>query len=331
VSSWPAFADPLWLALLAAAPWLVWLHHRRGGHGALAVSRLPMRRGGRWRLHLPFYSRLAAFAALVLALARPQLGYSWEESTTEGIDIQITMDISGSMGAEDFRPKNRLEVAKQVMREFVSRRPADRIGLTVFGGTALTRSPLTTDRRMLDELIASIDLNTVPDGTAIGVALANAAGRLKASKAKSKVVILVTDGVNNAGEIDPLSAAALAEGLGLRVYTVGVGREGRVTVPVPLEDPVTGAKVIRRVQIDAEVDEALLTQIAGRTGGRFFRATDPQALAAVFTEIDRLERTPMEVKRYIRYREHFQPFAWTALGLLALPLLGALLRVTAEP
>jgi Ca-activated chloride channel family protein len=331
VNVWPAFADPLWLALLALLPWLIWLHHRRGGHGAIAVSRLPMRRARRWRLHLPFYCRLAAAVALILALARPQLGYAWEESTTEGIDIQIALDISGSMGAEDFRPKNRLEVAKQVLRDFVAKRPADRIGLTVFGGTALTRSPLTTDRRMLDELLASIELNTVPDGTAIGVALANAAGRLKASTAKSRVVLLVTDGVNNAGEIDPLSAAALAEGLGLRVYTIGVGREGRVTVPVPLQDPVTGTTVVRRVQIEAEVDEALLTRIAERTGGRFYRATDPQALAGVFGEIDRLERTPLQVKRYIRYREHFQPFAWTALGLLALPLLGAVFRVTAEP
>ena len=331
MNAWPAFADPLWLALLAALPWRVWQHHRRGGLGALTVSRLPRRTGARWRLHLPFYCRLAACAALVLALARPQLGYAWEESTTEGIDIQIAIDTSGSMGAEDFKPRNRLEVAKRVMRDFVAKRTADRVGLTIFGGTALTRSPLTTDRRMLDELIESIELNSVQDGTAIGVALANAAGRLKESTAKSRVVVLVTDGVNNAGEIDPLSAAAVAQGLGLRVYTVGVGSSGTVPVPVRVRDPLTGRIEERRVAMKVEVDEKLLQSIAERTGGRFFRAADPQALAGVFAEIDRLEKTALHVKRYIRYREHFQPFAWSALALLALPLLAATLRVTAEP
>ena len=331
MNAWPAFADPLWLVLLAALPWLVWRHHRRGGHGALTVSRLPRRTAARWRLHLPFYCRLAAFAALVLALARPQLGYAWEESTTEGIDIQIAIDTSGSMGAEDFKPRNRLEVAKQVMRDFVARRPADRIGLTIFGGSALTRSPLTTDRRMLDELIESIELNSVQDGTAIGVALANAAGRLKASTAKSRVVVLVTDGVNNAGEIDPLSAAAVAQGLGLRVYTVGVGSNGTVPVPVRVRDPYTGQIEERRVAMKVEVDEKLLQGIAERTGGKYFRATDPRALAGVFAEIDRLEKTSMQVKRYIRYRESFQPFAWTSLALLLLPLLAGALRMTVEP
>ncbi len=331
MSQLPQFASPLWLLGLAVAPVLVWLHHRRGGQGALTVSRLPGRTRGRWRLHLPFYCRCLAFVALVLALARPQLGYAWEEATTEGIDIQIAIDISGSMGAEDFQPHNRLEVAKRAMREFVAQRPADRLGITVFGGTALTRSPLTTDRRMLDELIAAIELNQVPDGTAIGIALANAASRLKDSPSKSRVIILVTDGVNNAGEIDPISAAAVAQGLGIKVYTVGVGTQGQVLVPVPVRDPVTGRQEIRRVRMNVEVDEALLERIAERTGGKFFRATDPRALTGVFAEIDRLERTPLQVKRYIRYREHFQPFAWAALGLLGLPVLAGTLRLTAEP
>jgi len=333
MNSWPLLADPLWLLLLLAVPPLVWHHHRRSGHGALAVSRLPARTAGAWRLHLPFYSRLLAFGALAVALARPQLGYAWEEATTEGIDIQIALDISGSMGAEDFQPKNRLEVAKRVARDFVARRPADRIGLTVFGGTALTRAPLTSDRRMLDELLASIELNDVPDGTAIGVALANAAARLKASTAKSKVIVLVTDGVNNSGEIDPLSAAALAQGLGIKVYTVGVGSAGDAPVPVPVQvrDPATGRVVTRTVPMHVEVDEDLLRSISKRTGGTFYRATDPKALAGVFAEIDRLEKTPLKVKRYIRYQERFQPFAWVALALLALPLLTSTLRVTAEP
>lgn len=327
----PTFDSPLWLVLLAALPLLAWRHHRRSGLGAVTVSRLPARRGGRWRLHLPFYLRLAALAACLVALARPQLGYAWEEATTEGIDIQLALDISGSMGAEDFQPRNRLEVAKRVARDFVAKRPADRIGLTVFGGTALTRAPLTSDRRMLDELIDSVQLNDVPDGTAIGVALANAASRLKSSGAKSRVVILVTDGVNNSGEIDPLSAAALAEGLGIKVYTVGVGTEGDVRVPVPVRDPRTGEVEMRKVTMRVEVDEKLLQTISQRTGGAFFRATDPKALAGVFAEIDRLEKTPLKVKRYIRYQERFQPFAWAALALLALPLVTSTLRITAEP
>jgi len=229
----PQFADPLWLLAGLLVPFLVWRHHRRESHGSLLASRLPRSTGGAWRLHLPFYFRVIALVALIVALGRPRLGYSWEEATTEGIDIQIVVDTSGSMGAEDFQPKNRLTVAKQVVREFIAKRPGDRIGVTIFGGSALTRSPLTTDRAMLDELVDSIELNTVQDGTAIGVALANAASRLKDSAAKSKIIVLVTDGVNNAGEIDPLSAAAVAKGLGLRVYTIGVGREGRVPVRRP--------------------------------------------------------------------------------------------------
>ncbi len=327
----PQFADPLWLLAALAVPVLAWLHHRRAATGALLASRLPAATGGTWRLHLPFYLRLLALLALVVALARPRLGYAWEEATTEGIDIQIVIDISGSMGAEDFQPENRLTVAKQVVRDFVARRAGDRIGVTVFGGTALTRSPLTTDRAMLDELIASIELNTVPDGTAIGVALANGAGRLKDSAAKSKVIVLVTDGVNNAGEIDPLSAAAVAKGLGIKVYTIGVGRAGRVPVPITVRDPLSGRQEIRRVMMDVEVDEKLLQAIADRTGGSFFSATDPRTLAEIFGRIDLLEKTPVQVKRYVRYRESFQPFAWTGLALLMLPLAAGALRITAEP
>jgi Ca-activated chloride channel family protein len=324
------FADPAWLLLLPLLAPLAWLHHRRGGQGALTTSRLPLRAGRPWRLHLPFYVRLAALAALLVALARPQLGYAWEESKTEGIDIQIALDVSGSMAAEDFAP-NRLEAAKKIVRSFVAQRPGDRIGLTTFAGSALTRAPLTTDRRMLDELVAALDLSEVPDGTAIGMALANAAGRLRAGAAKSKVIILVTDGVNNAGEIDPRSAAALAKGLGIRVYTVGVGTAGRVPVPVSVRDPWTGRVETRRVLMDVEVDEELLRAIAERTGGRFFRATDPDALAEVFAAIDRLEKTPLAVKRYVRYREAFAPFAWSALALTLLPLGAAALRLTTEP
>jgi Ca-activated chloride channel family protein len=271
-----------------------------------------------------------AFALAVVALARPQLGYAWEEATTEGIDIQIALDVSGSKAAKDFEP-SRLEVAKRVVREFVAGRAGDRIGLTTFSGSAMTRSPLTSDRRMLDELVAALEPTLTPDGTAIGVALASAAARLERSEAKSKLVVLVTDGVNNAGEIDPLSAAAVAEGLGLEVYTVGVGSEGEARVPVRVRNPFTGRVEVRDVTMRVEVDEKLLAEIARRTGGRFYRATDPNALARVFAEIDRLERTPLQVKRYVRYREGFQPFAWSALAFAAAPLLLALAGATIEP
>lgn len=330
----PHLAHPAWLLLLLAVPLLAWSHHRRSPFGALTYSRLPTGRGvgGGWRLHLPFYARLLALACLIVALARPQLGYALEESLTEGIDIEIVLDISGSMGAEDFKPKDRLTVAKRVVRDFVSGRPGDRIGLVVFSGGAMTRAPLTTDRAMLDTIVDNIQLNALPDGTAIGVALANAAARLKDSQAKSKVIVLVTDGINNAGEIDPLSAAAVCEGLGIKVYTVGVGgRESMVPVPFPTRDPVTGRTFYRKVLMNLPVDEKLLQTIAQRTGGEYFLATDPESLQRIFDEIDRLEKTPLQVRRYVRYREAFPPLVWTGLGLLALPFATALLRITAEP
>jgi Ca-activated chloride channel family protein len=324
-------ANPAWLLGLALVPLLVWLHHRPGRLPALTFSRLPSAAKGTWRVHAPFYLRLAALACLLVALARPQLGYAWEESLTEGIDIEIVLDISGSMGAEDFQPRNRLTVAKSVMQEFITRRTADRLGLVVFSGTALTRAPLTTDREMLRFLVDSLELNTLPDGTAIGVALANAASRLKESEAESRVIILVTDGVNNAGEIDPASAAAICEGLGIRVYTIGVGTNGQVPVPVTVRDPLTGRSTIQRRLMNVEVDDQLLAAIAERTNGKFFKATDPEALHQVFDEIDDLEKTPLQVKTYTRFEEAFEPWAGSALGLLLLPIAARTFGLTLEP
>lgn len=327
----PHLAHPAWLALLLLIPALAWRHHRRPQLGSITYSRLPAETAGAWRLHLPFYLRLLALGCFAVALARPQLGYTWEESLTEGIDILIALDVSGSMGAEDFKPKNRLTVAKQVLRQFVAGRPADRMGMVTFSGSTLTRSPLTSDRTMLDFLIDSVQLNAVPDGTAIGVALASSAARLKDSTAKTRVVVLVTDGVNNAGEIDPASAAALCKGLGIKVYTIGVGAQSRVNVPMPVTDPITGERTIRRYVINAPVDESLLRRIAAKTGGRFFKSNDRESLERIFAEIDRLEKTPLKVRRYVRYREAFAPFAWAGAGLLLLPLLAAALKVTGQP
>jgi Ca-activated chloride channel family protein len=308
---------------------------RGGGPAAPAGSVLPARpdrRGrGAWRLHLPFYLRLAALGCLAVALARPQLGYSWEESLTEGIDIELVLDISGSMAAEDFLPQNRLAVAKQVVKQFISGRTGDRIGLVVFSGSAMTRAPLTTDHAMLQLLVDAVELNSLPDGTAIGVALAAAAARLRSSPAKTRIMVLVTDGGNNAGEIDPLSAAAMCKGLGLKVYTVGVGTAGRVPVPVPIYDPETGRTELRRQLMNVSVDEQLLRLIAQRTGGRYWKATDRRSLQETFRDIDQLEKTPLRVKRYVRYREAFAPLALAGLALMMLPLAMAGVQVTAEP
>ncbi len=326
------FNNPWLLLLLLALPALAWWHHRRDRSGALTIGALPKQHAlGRWRLHLPFYSRLAACALLIIALARPQLGYRWQESSTQGIDIEIALDISGSMGAEDFHPRNRLTVAKQVVENFVEHRPADRIGLVVFAGAALTRAPLTTDHEMLTQLLNGVRLNSLPDGTAIGIALADAAARLRDSKAKSKVVVLVTDGVNNAGAIDPLSAATVCKGLGIKVYTVGVGTTGRVPVPVTMQNPFTGQPETRRVMMNVQVDDNLLEKIADLTGGHFYRATDSEEMRQIFAQIDRLEKSRIKVKQYVRYREAFQPLAWTALALLLLPLATTATRVSVEP
>lgn len=327
----PHFQDSWILLLLLLLPVLAFLRHRRRAYGALTYSGLGRSGGGhKWRLHLPFYCRLLALALLIVAAARPQLGFAREENLTEGIDIQLVLDISGSMAAEDFQPRNRLEVAKDVLREFIARRQGDRVGLVVFAGQALTKAPLTSDHDMLRLLVDSVELFTLPDGTAIGQALASGAARLKDSQAKTKVVVLVTDGVNNRGAIDPDSAAAVCEGLGIKVYTVGVGTEGVVPVPMKVVDAF-GNERIQRMSMEVEVDEELLKRIADRTGGEFFQAVDPSGLRRVFDRIDQLEKTPLQVKRYVRYQEYFQPFVWAALLLLVLPLLPALAGKTLEP
>lgn len=318
----PHWASPWWFLAMALLPLLAWRHHRLPP-AALTFSRLPAERAGSWRLHLPFYLRLAALSLVLIALARPQFGQVWEESSSDGIDIQIALDVSISMAAEDFHPSNRLAVAKQVARDFVRGRPQDRIGVSIFSGGAATLSPLTTDHRMIDRVLQAVTLHTEPDGTAIGVALATAAARLRQGRATSRVIVLVTDGVNNSGEIDPATATALCRGLGIRVYTVGVGTQGSVPIPIRLSPG-------RTLTIEAQIDEALLARIAQQTGGQFFKATNAAALHRVFAQIDELETTPIPVRQLIRYREVFPPLLWLALLLLLTPLATTATSITAH-
>lgn len=325
------FQDPEWLLLLLLLPLSALRYFRRQRLGALLVSSRPPASRHRFRLHLPFLSRCLALALACVALARPQTAHSWEEAVTEGIDIQIALDISGSMAAEDFQPHNRLEVAKQVLRDFVARRPGDRIGLTVFSGTAMTRCPLTLDHGILDTLLSQVQITEVADGTAIGMALASAARRLQAGGSETRVLLLVTDGVHNAGEIDPRSATSLVAGLGYRVYTIGVGTSGEAPMPVRFEDPVTGRQVVRRMRVPVEIDEALLAEIAERTGGKYFRARDPEGFRRAIAEIDQLKKSEIRTKRHVRFEERYLPWVWAAMAAWLLPTLGSLLGLTVEP
>jgi Ca-activated chloride channel family protein len=329
------FRDP-WL-LLALVPVLV--------AGAVILRRgLRHRAGARWPSLEPFaagsvaarlrstlsVARLFALALLVVAFARPQRIEKEEEIQTEGIDIMLALDISGSMQAEDFKPENRLVVAKKVIGEFLQLIRNDRVGLVVFAGQSFTQCPLTLDYDVLRTLLARVETGMIEDGTAVGTALVNSVNRLKDSAAKSKVVILLTDGENNAGKIDPQTAAKVAQAIGVRVYTIGVGKEGGA--PIPVQHPVYGKIYARNPDgslLLTKIDEKSLRSIAEVTGGRYFRATDEQALAKIYAEILDLERTRFQVKQFERVEERFRMAAVPALVLLVLEVLlaGTRLRV----
>jgi Ca-activated chloride channel family protein len=308
------FADPLLLlALIPLALALVWDLRRRWSRARLAFPDRTFfpRRG--WRAVASGSRPLFVGAAAVLltaALARPQTGAEKVEVTSEGIDIVLTLDISGSMRAEDFKPNNRLQVAKEVAKTFVAGREGDRIGLVVFAGGAYTQCPLTLDHGIVTELLEQVDFGGVPDGTAIGMALATSVNRLREAQGVSKVVILLTDGQNNAGEVDPITAAEAAHALGVRVYTIGAGTDGPARIPV--DDPVFGR---RYVTIDASVDEKTLKEIADITGGKYFRATTAEALERIYAEIDRMEKSEAETTEYVEYTER-GPFLALLAGLI---------------
>lgn len=299
------FGDPefLWLLLIVPAAAGYWWWRRRTlitdmQFSSVAPFKGPMRTLREQLRHVPPVLRLVAVGIFLIALARPQSVSSRQNMTTEGIDIVLVLDISRSMLAEDFTP-NRIVAAKQVADEFIQGRTNDRIGLVIFSGESFTQCPLTTDYAVLRNLLREIKEGMIVDGTAIGLALANGAGRLRDSKAKSKVMILLTDGVNNRGEIDPLTGAKLAATYGVRVYTVGVGTQGEAPYPFPTPYGV------RRQMIPVDLDEKMLEQVAAMTGGKYFRATDNRKLRAIYKEIDQLERTKIEVTAYKKYTDLF--------------------------
>ena len=265
--------------------------------------------------HLPVILRSMVFILLIFVLARPQSTNRWENVTTEGIDIVLALDISSSMLAQDFKP-DRLEASKDVAIEFISGRPSDRIGLVVFSAESFTQCPLTTDRAVLVNLFKDIRSGMIEDGTAIGVGLTNAITRLKDSDAISKVIILLTDGINNQGSIDPLTAAELAKSFGIRTYTIGVGSMG--TAPYPVQD-VFGRTFLRDMPV--EIDEATLQQIADMTNGRYFRATNNQKLREIYAEIDKLEKSKIDIKEFSRKQEEYLWLAVTAAILLLVELI----------
>jgi len=262
-------------------------------------------------LHAPFILRIIVLSLVILILARPQTTNNWQNSEVEGIDIMLAIDVSTSMLAEDLKP-NRLEAAKDVAAEFISGRPNDNIGITLFAGESFTQCPLTVDHTVLLNLFQSINSGIVEDGTAVGMGIANAVSRLKDSKAKSKVIILLTDGTNNKGDISPLTAADIAKSFGIRVYTIGVGTNGMAPYPLRV------AGTIQYINTPVEIDEKTLTQIAITTNGNYFRATNNSKLKEVYKEIDKLERTKLNVKQYSKRHEEYQWFALIALLFLLL-------------
>jgi Ca-activated chloride channel homolog len=321
-------ANPGFLWLLFLIPLTVWLYIRRirGGQGSLQFASTLALEGVKrpWTVyvrHILFAMNMAALALAIAALSRPQRGTQSEEVLTEGVDIIVALDASGSMAAEDFEPHNRFFVAKSVVKKFVEGLRHDRVGLVVFAAKAFTRCPLTVDYGVLHSVLDNAELGTMEDGTAIGTALATSLNRLRDSKSKSKVIILVTDGVNNRGEIQPLDAANIGRTLGVKIYTVGVGSSG--TARVPVNDPVYG-KIYANMQV--EIDEASLRQIAQMTGGLYYRATDRPSLERIFEDISRLEKTKIRVKSYTHYNEHFAGFLWPALALIFVGTLAGFTR-----
>jgi len=319
------FADPNLLFLLLIVPAMIafYIIKQQKSSAAFQLPGLQQleNSGSTFRnylRHILFALRTAAIALLIIALARPQSTDRFQDVSTEGIDIVLALDISGSMLARDFRP-DRLEASKNVATEFISGRPYDRMGLVVFSGESFTQCPLTTDHAVLINLMREIQSGMIEDGTAIGMGLANAVNRIKDSEAKSKVIILLTDGINNRGEIAPATAAGIAKTFGVRVYTIGVGTQGMA--PYPVQTPYG----IQYQNMPVEIDEAILKEIAETTGGKYFRATDNDKLVQVYNEIDKLEKSKIDVRQFTRKEEKYLTPAIIAFCFLIIEML---LRIT---
>lgn len=314
------FASPkiLWFLLLLIPLVAYYIYRARQGGAAVIVSTIDtVKRAPKtvryYLRHIPFVLRCAALSLIVVAIARPQSAEHYTNTTTEGIDIVLAVDVSTSMLAKDFTP-DRLSVAKEVASEFISDRTGDRIGLVVFAGESFTQSPLTTDQSSLQTMLGRVASGVIEDGTAIGNGLATSINRLRESDSKSKVVILLTDGVNNRGEISPLTAAKIAKDMGIKVYTIGIGRRG--TAPYPLFDE--RGREVDVVNMKVEIDEKILRNIAEQTGGEYFRATDKQTLEAIYDRINQLEKSKVEVENRTTLHEEFLVFVLWALAALLL-------------
>ncbi|MDH6311820.1 Ca-activated chloride channel family protein [Parabacteroides sp. PFB2-10] len=316
------FANPTYLyLLLLLIPLIGWyIYKLRKSQASLQVSSseaFDLPKTASWKVylrHLPFVFRMVAIALLIIVLARPQSTNRWENSSTEGIDIMLALDVSTSMLAEDLKP-NRLEAAKDVAASFINGRPTDNIGLVVFAAESFTQCPLTTDHTVLLNLFKDVQTGLINDGTAIGLGLANAVSRIKDSDAISKVIILLTDGVNNQGEIAPVTAADIARTFGVRVYTIGVGTQGMA--PHPFQT----AFGVQYHNIEVQIDEPALKQIAATTGGQYFRATDNSSLKQIYAEIDQLEKTKISVQQFSKKQEEYKFWALLVFALLLIEIL----------
>jgi Ca-activated chloride channel family protein len=317
------FKNPIFfILLLALVPYILWyvLKYKRSLPSLKVPETVKYRMAPKsfrlYLFHVPFLLRLVLFTLVVCILARPQSKHTWSDTDVEGIDIMLAVDVSTSMLAQDFKP-NRVEALKAIAQQFIERRPNDNMGLTIFAGEAYTQCPLTTDHAVLMNLYSSVDCNMaargiIDDGTAIGDGIMNAILRLKDSQAKSKVIILLTDGVNNSGNISPTTAAEIAQKYGIRIYTIGIGTTGMAPYPLP-----TGSTVM----LPVEIDEPTMNRISKETGGRYFRAQKNADLSAVYADIDKMERTKFNVKEFSKRNELFEPYALAAFIVLLLEIL----------
>ena len=317
----PAIAILIAGAIVLALMIYYQIRRRRTRSAAIKYSDLRIvkraARTGRQRLRfLLWVLRMIAVASLIVAFARPRAGTEYQEVTSEGIDIMIALDVSSSMQAEDFKPHNRLYVAKEEIKRFIEQRNNDRVGLVVFARYSFTQCPLTTDHGVLVNFVDEVDFGIVEDGTAIGMAVANAVNRLRDSESKSKIIILLTDGDNNAGEIDPITAANLAAALDIKIYTIGAGKPGNAMYPY--NDPIFGKRYVYQ---PTKIDEKTLKEIAERTNGKYFRARSGEELEQIYEEIDQLEKTEVEIASHVQYRELFEYFTYAGLFFLVVEVL----------